>query len=224
MHGRLSEIKKALVRLFQGASIIEARSASPSQLSDPQSVKHPGPNATITDHIRFLLEAKEYVRNHPIPLERQGQNNQYSHAKRPAIHDNAEIPAITNCSYEYFGRKFISIGFPLFIAQAPLWKDGDVNYAFNNCTLWDSFEKVLMHKLGDLGDGSTKFGYYLPTNHSYIEKPVPEDVFKKAEFIIEFFTRTDTKDPDIFMKSLDLALQESQKSPLSYESAVTPPG
>ena len=172
--------------------------------SSPQDVVHPNQDAPIEDHARFLLQARHYIRNHPVPDDRKSGLNQYSHAAKPHIDDDPSIPAITDCSYEFFGQKRISIGFPLFIEQARwVTEDNRYNPAFNSGTLWDSFEKLLKSRIGDLGDGDTKYGYYLPTNHYYIEKPVPQDVFDKAGKIIEFYTRTKIEDPREFLKELD---------------------
>jgi len=174
-----------------------------SCFASPEDVVYPGPAATLQDYVRFLLEAKEFVAGYPVPENRRNSNNQYSHARKPLIGDDPVRPAITNCSYEFFGRKLISIGYPLFVPDAPMIKNDDINPAFNNGTLWDSFEKVLHHYAGDLGSGETKYGYQRATHHAYIERPVPEETFDHAQKLIEFYTRTPITDPKQFIDALD---------------------
>jgi len=177
----------------------------------PQDVIYPGDDADLVDHVRFLLQAKHYIKNHPVPEERVGKLNQYSHAGKPLIGDDKSTPAITNCSYEHFKTKIISIGFPLFIDHAPMVIDNEYNPRFNPGTLWESFKNILTRYTGDLGPGSTKSAYNLPMNHWYIEKPVSNDVFQKAQHVIEFFTRTNIEDPTLFIKTLDDILKPSPK-------------
>lgn len=168
----------------------------------PDDMIAPFRSEALIDHVRFLLQAKAYVANHAVPPDRQGQLNQYSHAGRPLIDEDRSRPAMTNCSYEFYGRKFISIGMPLFIKQASWIKDNDINPAFHSGHLWDSMERLIKHHAGELGHGESKYGYYLPTNHYYIEKPVPPDVFDKAQSIIDFYTRTDITEPQRFLDEL----------------------
>lgn len=199
--------KKWLGTAFGKSTALDALASTPAHLHEPESIVWPGDKAPLLDHVRFLLEAKRFVANHEVPEDRRNANNQYSHSKQPTIGDNFTHPATTNCSYEYYGRKFISIGFPLFVKQAPLIKDNGINSAFNGATYWDSFERLLNHHIGDLGDGDTKYGFSRPTNHYYIEKPVPDDVAEEAQPIIDFFTRTDLKDPGQFLSELSQRLK-----------------
>lgn len=190
-----------------------AKQAAPAVLTAPEKIVYPGDKASLQDHVRFLLEAKRYIADHDVPEDRRDSLNQYSHAGKPLIGDDPSKPATTNCSYEFYGRKLVSLGFPLFVEHAPLIKDNQLNPAFNGPTYWDSFERLLKHHLGDLGDGDTKFGFYAPINHAYIEKPVPEPVFERAQPIIEFFTRTDIEDPRLFLSELSRRLDTPAAAP-----------
>lgn len=172
----------------------------------PEDVVCPEDKAPLMEHVRFLLEAKRYIANHPVPENCKNTLNQYSHAGMPPITANLHDPAITNCSYEFFNSKLISIGFPLFVRQAPLIKDNRFNPAFNGPVLWDSFMKLLEHKIPQIKtetDSDAKYGFYRPTNHYYIEKRVSQDAFDRAQPIIEFYTRTQIEDAATFLKKLD---------------------
>lgn len=91
-----------------------AEHSAPAVLTAPEKIFYPGDKASLQDHVRFLLEAKRYIADHDVPEDRRNANNQYSHAKRPPIGNDPSRPATTNCSYEFHGRKLISIGYPLF--------------------------------------------------------------------------------------------------------------
>lgn len=209
---RIATIAKNWLNAAFGTTAQADTPAGPESLAGktftgPEDVVHPTKSDVLSDHVRFLLHAKHYIRNHPVPESHAHSNNQYSHARSAQIGDDITKPALTNCSYGYFGRKLVSVGFPMFVQQAPLWKGegaaGGLNPAFNNVMLWESVSKLLTRYTGPLGDDDTKYGYYLPTNHDYIEKPVSDTVFEKAQTIIEFLTRTDIEDPKLFLKELD---------------------
>lgn len=209
---KLATIAKNWLNAALGITMQTGLPASPESLAEktftgPEDVVHPTKSDVLSDHVRFLLHAKHYIGNHPVPESHVDSNNQYSHARSAPIGDDLTKPALTNCSYKYFGNKLVSIGFPTFVRQAPMWKGegatGGLNPAFNNIMLWESFSRLLTRYTGPLGDGTTKYGFYLPTNHDYIEKPVPDAVFERAQTVIEFLTRTDIEDPKQFLKELD---------------------
>ncbi len=213
----LTKLLKSLTSGFRGAAVEPQKSVplAPTRIefSGPEDVVFPGDKASLEEHARFLIEAKAFIRSQPVPPERAGRNNQYSHSRGAPIGDDISASATTNCSYEFYGRKLISIGFPLFTPQAPIIKDNKVNPAFNVCTFWESFEKILEHEIGYLGDGDVKFGYYLPTNHSYIELPVPDDVFARAEPIIELYVRANITDPKEFLRAVhEISLSRREAS------------
>lgn len=104
----------------------------------------------------------------------------------------------------------MSVGFPLFIREAPLMKEGQLNPAFNAATFWESFERLAKHYTGSLGDGDSKFGYYEPINHRYIERPVPQNVFEASQTIIETFTRSEIEDPKAFLAELNTKMQPAR--------------
>lgn len=209
-----------LAKKWLDKAFMTRENSAPSRFATPEDVVYPGGNAPLQDHIRFLLQAKEFVGGYPVPPERRNELNQYSHAGKALIGDDPTKPAITNCSYEFYGRKLISIGYPLFVPDAPMVKNNALHHAFNNGTLWDSFERVLKHYLGDLGKGETKYGYSLPTHHAYIEKPVTDELFAKAQSVIEFYTRTDLTDPGQFIASLDKIMQPNRPGPSVQRSAL----
>lgn len=186
----------------------------PPAFLSAQDVTAPPPNASLLDDVDFLLRAKRYIAQHPIPEDRTDTLNQYSHARKPLIGDDRTRPALTNCSYEHFGRKLISIGWPLFIEQAPLVNPATNNYnaAFHGGTMWGSFIRLVSHYAGPVDHGGEKYGYSLPTHHYYVEKPVPEDVFNRAQSVIDFYTRTDITDPQEFINTLATLMNKQSAS------------
>lgn len=203
MLGASSFLRKLLMAGFGAASSPQQDAQPQRNFPTPESVVFPGTDAPLEAHVQFLLDARHYVRNHPVPKDHIDSINQYSHSKGQTIGNDVTKPAITNCSYEHYGHRLISLGFPLFIREAPLLNEGQLNPAFNAATFWESFERVAKHYVGNLGDGDSKFGYYEPINHRYIEKPVSQEIFDKSQAIIELYTRTDIDDSKAFIAALD---------------------
>ena len=182
-------------------------------LEGPEAVIWPGQDADVSRHVAFLIDAKDYITNHEVPEEFQGRNNQYSHAGRPAVYpDDLSRPAITNGCYVFFEKDLASIGFPLFIKEAVLFKDGEVNPAFCAPTLWESLTAVM----GRYGvapdkdkDGDTKFGYHSPLNHRYVEVPMySKERLAGASEVIEFYSRTEARSIEDFLSELDQKMAE----------------
>lgn len=215
----MGKVGSLLSRILGGAwtraSAIDTVGADET-LTPPERIIAPRQEAPLIDHVAFLLKSKDYVATHPVPEEFKTFINQYSHAGEPLIGDDPTRPAITDCSYEHFGRLRMSIGMPLFIEQAPLVKDNKINYCFNAMSLWSSFGQVLERYTGKWDRDSTKYGYYLPTNHYYMEEIVPPEIFSTARKVIDFYTRTDIRDPAEFIKKLDEKMKPGspQNSPL----------
>lgn len=173
-------------------------------LEGPEAVVWPGTDASLEQHVKFIIDAKKYISEHDVPEDRKDFNNQYSHAgKSPIYPEDRSRPALTNCCYEHFGRKVVSFGFPLFIEQAPLFKDDGLNHAFSGSILWESFSELMNRYDVNPKNDSLKAGYYLPTNHYYMESKASEEKALGAEEIIEFATRTDITDPNDFISALD---------------------
>lgn len=213
--------RKILGKIWADIPRPEAAPVTAPDLSAPEKIVPPGENAPLLDHVDFLIRAKDYIENHPVPENRIGMLNQYRHnPDSPPVGNDLSKPAITNCSYNFFGRTMISIGFPLFIEQAPLIKNNTINPAFNNAMLWESFRHVFEATVGKMGDGDTKYGYFLPMNHSYVEHPVSDDIltadpafYERSQKFIEFYIRSDIHNPSVFLNALRTALVSERPAP-----------
>lgn len=177
--------------------------------SGPTSVWYPGHEASNEAHAKFLIECRNYVRDHPVPEGQENSMNQYSHAGRPPIGGDHTKPAITNCCYEFFNRDYVSIGVPLFIhSTSPFEMDETHAFSagFNANTLWEGMND-LFDRYGLDIDGDTKYAPY--HFHFYIESTVSNaDVAKAGYELIEYYTLSTTDDPKEFLAGLDEIMTE----------------
>lgn len=144
---------------------------------------------------QFMIDARHYVRNLPVPEGMQYQ--QIAHSGDPPIGD-PKRPALLNASYQYQGRSLVSISMPEFTrmqVDCDDWEKGIRNTGFTGSNLSESLRTIFKSQGIEIERG--KFGLSYGEMTSYIEFDLkdPRD-FDKAKAIVDAMVRGQANTPE----------------------------
>jgi hypothetical protein len=185
----------------------------PLPYSDLNDVSWPGSDAPLHDHVQYLINSRDYIAAHPIP---EGTNYfQYKHNPDGRDVRDGKTPAITDCCYDHFSVKYLSVGFPLFVKSDDNFFKSDGgglrdDIKFSRPFFQDSLHRLLNHVIGEesLNDGTAKVGYQNGT-HWYIEVGATSDRARLLgrAIIDEFVHSTKTNAGDL-LQDIDARIKD----------------